>query len=393
MQVFSKPDADAKLPCLEFYAEGGGVRQRVLINRFPFVIGRSKEVDHIISSSEISKRHAEIVCVGNQIRIRDLQSTNGTYVNGQRISEGPLASGDIVHIAHREFRFVHEPLGAATRSEIFATSLAKSDLPASIIRGGECLRELLDQRSVLVLFQPILELATRTPLGYEALGRGTHPELIVNPSELFHLAEQCRLAPELSRLLRQVSVQEARSLPGQTRLFLNLHPAETIDESLVDSLRDLRNILRDGQTMVLEVHEDMVTDLPRMHWLRECLQRLGIELAYDDFGTGHARLAELVEAPPSFVKFDRSLVQGIDQASARQELIQALSRGIRDLGIELIAEGIETPAEVRVCRGLGCRFGQGYLLGRPQRAALLRATLTADQKEPASAPSDKAVRV
>src|SRR5437773_4093760 len=97
-----------------------------------------------------------------------------------------------------------------------------------------------------------------------------------------------------------------------------------------------------GEQYVLEVHEEMVTDSSKLLWLRERLQRSGIGLAYDDFGAGQARIAELAEAPPNFVKLDMSLVRGIDKASARQELMQALIRGINDLGIELIAEGIET---------------------------------------------------
>jgi EAL domain-containing protein (putative c-di-GMP-specific phosphodiesterase class I) len=380
MQVPDKPDPEAKLAYLEYYEEPGRAHLRVLINCFPFSIGRSKSANHVVSTADVSKLHAEIVSSGEEIRIRDLGSTNGTYVNGERISEKRLVSGDIVHIAHREFRFVYESLETPSRTEASTTALSKSELPASRIRTSEYLRELLDQEAVRVLFQPIVELPTRVALGYEALGRGAHPQLMVSPTELFRLAEQCHLAPELSRLLRQISVREARALSTGARLFLNLHPAERPDENLLDSLAELQKSLRDGQKMVLEVHEEMITDIRKMQWLRQRLQGLGIELAYDDFGAGRARLAELAEAPPNFVKLDRSLVRGIDQAVSRQELIQALCRGITDLGIFLIAEGIETPAEARACRSLGCRYGQGFLLGHPQPASLLYATFRVDHK-------------
>lgn len=382
MQAPDKPDVEAKPAYLEYYDERGGGRLRVLINCFPFSIGRSKSANHVIATVDVSKLHAEIVSTGPEFRIRDLGSTNGTYVNGQRISEATLASGDIVHIAHREFRFVHDSREAPTRTEISTTALSKSELPASVLRTGEYLRELLDQVAVRILFQPILELATGTALGCEALGRGAHAQLMASPGEIFRLADQCNVAPELSRLLRKVSVQEARLLPSSMRIFLNLHPAETLNEDLLNSLTELRDSLRDGHKLVLEVHEEIVTDIPRMQWLRQALQGLGIELAYDDFGAGRARLAELAEAPPNFVKLDRSLVHDIDQALARQELIQALCRGITDLGILLIAEGIETPAEERVCRNLGCRFGQGYLFGHPQPASLLCTNSPANRSLP-----------
>jgi EAL domain-containing protein (putative c-di-GMP-specific phosphodiesterase class I) len=351
-----------------------------VINRFPFVVGRSKRADYIISTSEVSKQHAEIVCLDQQVRIRDLGSTNGTFVNGQRITDAPLATGDILHFAHREFRFVNEPVGVHSRTEISTTDFSKSALPVSIIRGGERLRELLERQSVLILFQPIFDLQTGELLGYEALGRSTHLELKTSASELFRLAEQCKLASELSDLLRRVSVEEARSLPGRARIFLNLHPTEILDEKFVGSLCELRDALRDDQKMVLEVHENMVTDLLIMRWLRDSLRQADIDLAYDDFGAGQARLTELVEVPPNFVKLDMKLVRGIDRASARQDLIQALSFGIRDLDVEVIAEGIETPGEADACRKLGCHFGQGFLLGRPQPAALLRALFGANPR-------------
>lgn len=376
----SKPETEGTLPYLEHYPEGGGDCVRILISRFPFLIGRSQSAHYPIYSRQVSKQHAEIVRIGEQLRIRDLASTNGTFVNGQRITEEPLASGDIVHFARCEFCFVHQPHGAQEPTEISSTATAQSALPSSMIRGSEWLRELLEQQSVVVVFQPIVDLQTRDALGFEALGRGAHPKLTVNPSELFRLAAQCGRAADLSRLFRKLAIDEARQLPGKGRVFLNLHPAEALDDALVQSLRALGNALRRDQAIVLEVHEGMVTDLRSMRWLRECLLHSGIELAYDDFGSGQARLAELAEDPPHFVKLDRSLIQGIDQASARQELIQALNRGIRELGIELIAEGIETPAEATVCGELGCHFGQGYLFGYPQPASVLRAAYSPNQR-------------
>src|SRR6516164_2965450 len=103
-----------------------------------------------------------------------------------------------------------------------------------MIVASEDLRDRLTQRSGRISSEAIVDLQTRATMGYEALGRGTHSWLSTNPSELFRLAEQCRLACELSRLFRRVAAEEAAHLPGNARVFVNLHPAEMSDHFFLD---------------------------------------------------------------------------------------------------------------------------------------------------------------
>lgn len=93
--------------------------------------------------------------------------------------------------------------------------------------------------------------------------------------------------------------------------------------------------------------------------------RLGLQFAYDDFGAGQARLIELSDIPPDYLKFDRGMIEGIETATPRQEMVSALLRVVRRLGVRVIAEGVETELVAAICQRLGCDLGQGYLFGRP----------------------------
>ncbi|MBV9124872.1 MAG: EAL domain-containing protein [Planctomycetes bacterium] len=362
-------------PYLEHYPDPGGPPHRIVLDPLPFRIGRSPTAQHIIYSRQVSKEHSEIFRVGKEFRIRDLGSTNGTFVNGQRVGEAPLVNGDIIHIAHSEFRFGCQLENAANETSdnlgLSQTETSRSDLPTSIIRSSRHLKDLLEQQAARVVFQPIVHLDTRRLAGYETLGRGNHPELSASPGDLFRLAGQCKLEVDLSRLFRTMAVREAVRLPENIYLFFNVHPAEMGSPDLLESLRELKAAMRGSRRPVLEVHEGLVTDLPSMRRLREQLKHLDIGLAYDDFGAGQSRLNELAEVPPDFIKLDMSLIRGIDMAGARQDLVRALNRVTRDLGVQTIAEGIETEEEAQVCRSLGCQLGQGYLLGRPQSSPAL----------------------
>jgi EAL domain-containing protein (putative c-di-GMP-specific phosphodiesterase class I) len=134
---------------------------------------------------------------------------------------------------------------------------------------------------------------------------------------------------------------------------------------LILSLREIRHA-RPQQPLTLEVHEAAAADLCTMKMLRLVLDDLNMKLAYDDFGAGQARLAELVEARPDYVKFDRQLISGLDTtATGRLQMVESLVKMCRQLGIVTLGEGVETAAEAEACRKIGFELMQGFYFGRP----------------------------
>jgi EAL domain-containing protein (putative c-di-GMP-specific phosphodiesterase class I) len=339
--------------------------RRVALHSFPFRLGRMSAAHFVVPSGQISRLHAEIYRRPDGLRIRDLGSTNGTFLNGRRIQDAELAHGDIINLAHQELRFLMED---EEETNLDRTAHVQGDLPLSVFYNLPLLDDLIERRLVRTLFQPIVTLGSQAIIGYEALGRGTSGKLSARPGDLFKLAERCQRASELSRLLRAVAVTEACTLPGHPALFLNTHPAELGDPLLVPSMHQLRDAVPADQALVLEVHEDTVTDLPALRQLHEHLRELNIGLAFDDFGVGQSRLEELADVRPDFVKLDMALVRNLHQSAQRQILVQGIVRVALDLGVQVLAEGIESEDEAKVCRQLGCSFGQGFLLGHPQAA-------------------------
>jgi EAL domain-containing protein (putative c-di-GMP-specific phosphodiesterase class I) len=358
------------MPYLEYYPPQKGPVRRIPLNPLPFRIGRASASQFAIASYQVSKEHAEIFRVGDQYRIRDLNSTNGTFINGYRVTEAPLTDDDIFHVAHEEFRFI------ATSDEVSEspqnTELLGGKVPVSIARTSQHLQEMIRKQWVRMLFQPIVRLDNRDLIGYEALARGMHSDLSANPAELLALAERCGMLSSLSQLFRHMAVQDSRQLPCEKLLFLNLHPGEPGRDTFVESLRDLQEVAPAQRQIVLELHENVVCDMDALRRLRQQIKDLGMQVAYDDFGAGQARFLELTELPPDFVKLDMRLVRRIDQAEPRHNLIRALTHASLDLGIQVIAEGVETPEEAEVCQELGCQLGQGFFFGLPKAAAHLK---------------------
>lgn len=338
---------------------------RIPLSPLPFRLGRRWDLPLTLSSPSISWEHAEIAEDGSGgLKISDLGSRNGTFVNGRRVEgEVALAEGDVLHFAQLEFR-----LGRITaQSQLrVPTSEPLPAPPRNVTEQAQLFSRMLAEQDVEVRFQPIVGLRGQGSLGYELLGRGRRDGLPRSPAELFDLAFRLGLAAELSQLflMRGVAVA-ARHLPAGTPLFVNTHPVELESPGrLLEALGALRE--QAPGVLVLEVHERTVGGLPAMRHLRSCLRDLGVLIAYDDFGAGQSRLLELAEAPPDVLKFDGSLVRGVGAASpGRRAMLASMLRMVSELGIVTVAEGVETEMEAEGCRELGFDAAQGFYFGRP----------------------------
>jgi EAL domain-containing protein (putative c-di-GMP-specific phosphodiesterase class I) len=352
---------------LESLVEGGRQLRRVAVHPLPFRVGRKPGLELSLPSDAVSKEHAELYQDGDGLRVRDLKSKNGTFVNRDRIVEAPVREGDIIHFAQLEFRLgrqeLEEPEGLLEPSTVSITDMA---LPQGFIEGTRDLPELLREAMVTTLFQPIVSLPGGAIAGYEVLGRGLHARLPEGPIELFHIASAVGAEAELSRLFRRKALELVAGRRDLPTLFLNTHPAELAQAGLLNSLVEAKR-LAPHLRLILEIHEGALADPASIDGLRTQLAKIGIGLAYDDFGAGQARLLELAEVPPHYLKFDMRFIHNIDQAPpSRRRLLASLVSVARDLLVYTVAEGVETEAEADVCSKIGFTHAQGYYFGRPR---------------------------
>jgi EAL domain-containing protein (putative c-di-GMP-specific phosphodiesterase class I) len=208
------------------------------------------------------------------------------------------------------------------------------------------------------VFQPIVWLEDAMLFGYEALVRSKAPNF--SPSGLFSQAAAVRSAGRLGRMIREIAVSLSAGMP----LFVNLHPSE-IEEGWI--LRPDDPIFLHDDDIYLEISESV----PLTHAdLCEAVQslvkaRTGVYLVVDDFGAGHSNLELIIDLSPKLVKLDRRLVENLDRNARKQKLVSMMVRLCKELGAEVVAEGIETRDELSALRDAGARYGQGYLFGRP----------------------------
>jgi EAL domain-containing protein (putative c-di-GMP-specific phosphodiesterase class I) len=340
--------------------DSGETTRYLPIYTVPYVIGRRDDLALTLSYPTVSSMHAEITTSDGALILRDLKSTNGTYVNGQRVTE-PVVLGrdDLVQFANVAFRVRQQ----AAHGETHTVQENACDRALALVQFDK----LMAERAVTPFFQPIVSMTNFDVLSYEILARSRLFGLEM-PKDMFEVATQLNLEVELSCMLRFEGLAASHSLPGTPHVFVNTHPRELAQPGLLESLETLRKSYPEPRITV-EIHEAAVTDLAQMAQLRAAMKGLGMTIAYDDFGAGQSRLNELSESPPDYLKFDMSLIRDINAASAqRQQVLAALVAMARDLGVIPLAEGVETQAESDTCAAMGFQLGQGYFYGRPAPA-------------------------
>ena len=338
----------------------------VSIDAVPFIIGRNDDCHLKLIDKRISRHHSEIRKSLKLLWIRDLSSTNGTFVNQKKIEQAEvLDAEDKISIGQYKFKVTR--VVASTQSTSLETihatlSEEMADLPSIEPK----LRQLIQERNVNPHFQPLVKFPDMSEIGYEILGRIGDPDLPSKPSELLDIADFLGCGCELSALFREVGVALGKNLPGHCVLFVNTTKLELCAmDALLDSLQRLHDITP-SRKIVLEINEEAVADPATFSNLRDALNTLQMGLAFDDFGVGQTRLVDLSTISPDYLKFDMSLIRQIHLAPKRlHQMIATFIKAAHDLGTQTLAEGIECAEEAEVCRELGFDLGQGYLFGKP----------------------------
>jgi diguanylate cyclase (GGDEF)-like protein/PAS domain S-box-containing protein len=250
------------------------------------------------------------------------------------------------------------------------------------------LRRAIERDEITILYQPIVRLEDRSIAGFEALTRWDHPKMgRTSPKEFIVVAEEIGLIVDLGlfvleRTARQLGTWQ-RTIRQRDSIFIsvNVSSRQLLRQDLIHDLRTV--IARSGiarGTLKLELTESLVMENPEhAAQMLQRIRELGAGLALDDFGTGHSSLAYLQRFPFDTIKIDQSFVRTTGKGT-RPVLLRSIIAMAHDLGMEVVAEGVETDSDAIELYQLGCEYAQGFVFGEPMSSDDARQMLMVDRR-------------
>ena len=291
----------------------------------------------------------------------------------------PEVDSTIRAIEHGALRYLVKPVETAALVKVAGDAvrlhrIAKAKRQALTLLGG--LHLVGDHAGLVasfgraldahyVAYQPIVSWSERRIAAYEVLLRSREATL-PNPGAMLDAAERLGRIQELGRSVRKMAADRVKQLDPDILLFVNLHPLELADPELLSPNSPLA---ASAERVVLEVTEraslDQVRDLRERLVL---LRRLGYRIALDDLGAGYAGLSSFALLEPEFVKLDMTLTRNLGNDGTKQTLVRTMASMCQELGMRVVAEGIETEAERDELERAGCDLMQGFLFAEPEEA-------------------------
>jgi EAL domain-containing protein (putative c-di-GMP-specific phosphodiesterase class I)/GGDEF domain-containing protein len=230
-------------------------------------------------------------------------------------------------------------------------------------------RSILSEESIRTLFQPIVRIPGRKVLGYEALSRGPEGSYLETADNLFGFTERAGMLGEIELLCVERALKNAKTLPEGSILFLNLSMLglEFIESETNGLTGRCEEAGRSPSLCVLEITERTYAEsASRLRERVTVLREHGFRIAIDDMGTGYSALHVLAELQPEFIKLDKMLVRDLSDEPIKRNLVSAITGFANESQSIVIAEGVETEAEVDVLQELGIELQQGYFFGYPE---------------------------
>ncbi|WP_406674184.1 GGDEF domain-containing protein [Nonomuraea sp. N2-4H] len=300
---------------------------------------------------------------------------------GVAFTEEGMPAGDLMRNADVAMARSKE-LGGR-RVEVFAAQM-HADVVRRLELAADLQRALIEQQFAIE-YQPVVDLATSRVTAMEALVRWWRGSVFVPPEQFLGPAEDTGLIVPLSEWILRESCREVaawRASSWDIGLSLNLSARQIMAPRFVETVEEaLRESGLPASSLTLEVIEEMLVEdaeetIKRLSELRS----LGVRLAIDDFGTGYASLAFLRQLPVDMIKIDPSFVSGLGKDDTLTLLTRTIVQLGHDLGLIVVAEGIERPEQLELLKQMGCTRGQGFLVARPMAArgvdSLMRTSLT-----------------
>ncbi|MEI8397156.1 MAG: EAL domain-containing protein, partial [Rhodospirillaceae bacterium] len=256
------------------------------------------------------------------------------------------------------------------RTEVFNAALREAILIRHRLQND--LTPAIESGDIFLVYQPIVTVADAKLVGFEALVRWRHPELgLISPVRFIPIAEETGQILPLGRHVMETAANTLKRwrglLPPDRPLSVNvnLSARQMWDEGYIE---DMLGWLDRNQVsgLKIEVTESMTMTNPEVALsILNRFRALGIPLCMDDFGTGYSSLSYLGRFPFDVLKIDKSFITDIGDFPERRRIVRGIINLARDLGLSVVAEGVETEAEHRVLQEIKCDYAQGYLFARP----------------------------
>ena len=261
-------------------------------------------------------------------------------------------------------------LNGKARYEVFASAMREREIDRSGLRNG--LEWAVARGELQLQYQPVIDLASGVPSGFEALLRWQHPERgELAPAEFIEIAEQSGAIVAIGNWVLRMACHQARQwrklFGGNLTMAVNVSVRQLQHRSLIEEIRAaLEESGLEPQALILEITEsatagDTEAVIERLVELR----RLGVRLAIDDFGTGYSSLSHLRRFPVDMLKIDRSFVEGMTENDEDDAIVASVINLGQSLGLKVVAEGVETAEQFHRLTELGCDYGQGYVWAFP----------------------------
>lgn len=229
-------------------------------------------------------------------------------------------------------------------------------------------QKVLLDKTLTPLYQPIVDLQSGNIIGYEGLIRGPSDSPLHAPTRLFGVARLHGHTIELERMCRKIHIDKFLALGLTGKLFLNMSPDALMmpANEVAASLLQPHAAGLSPENIVIELTESEATsNYSSLRQAAADYRGMGLQIAIDDLGEGFSSLRLWSELRPEYVKIDKYFIQGLDNDAVKRQFVRSISEMAQQSKSEVIAEGIETEAELEAVLGLGIRYGQGYLLARP----------------------------